>query len=202
MAIRSIRRQATNPGAYVATPNSAPIYVDSDDNILKVIPAGSGSTEVQVVDASSAQTLTNKILTAPTITSPVISGLATTELTEVVTTTNVITAAESGTSFILNSATAFVSTLPAPAAGLRFRFTIGQTAPSGGNHTVVTNASANIIDGGAMVAGAEVSASDEDSINFIDGGLPGDFVEVWSDGTNWYVNGRATTAAKLTFTAA
>lgn len=68
MAIRSIRRQATNPGAYVGTANAAPIYVDSDDNIAKMIPAGSGSTEVQLIDASSTQTLTNKTLTAPTIT--------------------------------------------------------------------------------------------------------------------------------------
>lgn len=49
------------------TPNSAPIYVDSDDNKLKMIPAGSGTTEVEVVDVSSTQTLTNKTLTAPTI---------------------------------------------------------------------------------------------------------------------------------------
>lgn len=51
----------------VATPTHAPLNVDSDDNILKFIPAGSGTTEVQIVDASSTQTLTNKTLTAPTI---------------------------------------------------------------------------------------------------------------------------------------
>ena len=39
-------------------------------------------------------------------------------LTEAVTTTNVIAASETGTHFVLNSATAFVSTLPALAAGL------------------------------------------------------------------------------------
>lgn len=60
MAIRNIRRQATNPLAAPGTPNSAPIYVDSDDNIMKMIPAGSGTTEVQIIDASSTQTLTNK----------------------------------------------------------------------------------------------------------------------------------------------
>jgi hypothetical protein len=64
MAIRNIRRQATNPLAAPGTPTSAPIYVDSDDNILKMIPAGSGTTEVQVIDASSAQTLTNKTITS------------------------------------------------------------------------------------------------------------------------------------------
>ena len=57
MAIRNIRRQATNPGAISATPNAAPIYVDSDDNILKIIPAGSGTTEVQIIDATSTQTI-------------------------------------------------------------------------------------------------------------------------------------------------
>lgn len=121
--------------------------------------------------------------------------------TEIVTTTNIITAAESGKTFILNSATAFVSTLPAPAVGLRYKFIIGQTVPSGGNHTVVTASSANIIDGSAEVAGAVVLASDEDSINFIDTCSPGDWVEVFSDGTNWYVKGAASVTAKLTFTA-
>mgnify|MGYP001605267484 CR=1 FL=1 len=53
MSIRSIRRQATYPGAYVGTANAAPIYVDSDDSKLKIIPAGSGSTEVALHDSSS-----------------------------------------------------------------------------------------------------------------------------------------------------
>lgn len=68
MSIRSIRRQSTNPGAYPATPNTTPIYVDSDDNILKMIPAGSGTTEVQIVDASSAQSLSSKTLVGATFT--------------------------------------------------------------------------------------------------------------------------------------
>lgn len=72
MAIRNLRRQASNPLAAPGTPLSAPIYVDSDDNIVKIIPAGSGTTEVQLVDASSAQTLTNKTLTAPVLNAPVV----------------------------------------------------------------------------------------------------------------------------------
>jgi hypothetical protein len=74
MPTRSIARRATVSG--FATPNAVPIYVDTDDNILKIIPAGSGTTEVQVVDGSSAQTLTNKTLTSPTFTAPSISGAA------------------------------------------------------------------------------------------------------------------------------
>lgn len=67
MAIRSIRRQATNPLAAAGTPNTAPIYVDSDDNKLKMIPAGSGTTEVEIIDASTTQTLTGKTLTGATV---------------------------------------------------------------------------------------------------------------------------------------
>ena len=66
MPVRGIARRSTVSGS--ATPTHAPIYVDSDDNIVKIIKAGSGTTEVQIVDASSAQTITNKTLTSPTIT--------------------------------------------------------------------------------------------------------------------------------------
>lgn len=61
--IRSFRRGKDLVG--YASVTSAPIYVDSDDNILKFVPAGTGTTEVQLVDASSVQTLTNKTIVAP-----------------------------------------------------------------------------------------------------------------------------------------
>lgn len=68
MPARHLLRRATVLGT--ARADQAPIYVDSDDNIVKVIPAGTGTTEVQLVDASSVQTLTNKTLTAPAIVQP------------------------------------------------------------------------------------------------------------------------------------
>jgi hypothetical protein len=61
MSIRGIARRTTPVG--YATPTNVPVYVDADDNILKMIPAGSGSTEKQIVDASSVQVLTNKTIT-------------------------------------------------------------------------------------------------------------------------------------------
>jgi hypothetical protein len=67
-----VRRATALPAT--AKANAAPIYIDSDDNILKYIPAGTGTTEVQILDASSSQTLVNKTLTLPTITSPSISS--------------------------------------------------------------------------------------------------------------------------------
>ena len=81
MAIRNIRRQATNPLAAPGQPNSAPIYVDSDDNILKIIPAGSGTTEVQILDAGSTQSITGvKTFTTPVLTNPTITTGTSTSL--------------------------------------------------------------------------------------------------------------------------
>ena len=52
MPARSITRAATIQG--YAIPANAPLYVDSDDNALKIIPAGTGSTELAVVLAATA----------------------------------------------------------------------------------------------------------------------------------------------------
>jgi hypothetical protein len=122
--------------------------------------------------------------------------------TEVVTTTNVILAAESGSTFILDSATAFVTTLPAKAAGLRFNFYAGATQVTGGNHTIVPNASDdNTIFGQATVAGLVVLATVEGSINWVaDTILPGDWIQLFNDGTNWYVTGQVQVSGGVTFT--
>lgn len=68
--IRSIHRGPLAKG--FATGASAPIRVDDATNILKLVIAGSGSTEVDQVDVSSVQTLTNKTLTAAVLNNPVI----------------------------------------------------------------------------------------------------------------------------------
>ena len=120
---------------------------------------------------------------------------------EVVTTTNVITAAESGRTFVLNSATAFVSTLPTAAAGLRYRFIAGATQVTGGNHTVVCTNNDNTMYGSVTVAGVVVAGTVEGSINWVaDTMLPGDWCEVFNDGTNWYISGQATAAGAITLT--
>lgn len=127
---------------------------------------------------------------------------------EVVTTTNVITEAESGTTFYLSSATDFVSTLPAPKLGLRYKFVV-KTAATTTAHTIITagaSGGANIIYGMVATAdgAASVLASQEDTISLTKtatGGIVGDTVEVESDGTNWYVTGQVSVAAGITFTA-
>ena len=124
---------------------------------------------------------------------------------EIVTATNVITAAESGKTFFLNAATEFVSTLPAVAAGLKYSFIV-TGAPSGASYTIVTNASANIIKG--LVLPADGAAGDTetagaDTISFVDGqAVAGDRVDVICDGTNWFAYGKCKVAAGITITTA
>lgn len=125
---------------------------------------------------------------------------------EVVTTTNVITAAESGKTFFLNSTTEFVSTLPAVALGLRFSFIV-KAAPSGASYTIVTPGGADLIHGvaaSAADAGGSVDTTAgtlADTITFVDGqALAGDRVDVVCDGTYWYAMGMCSDEDAITFT--
>lgn len=142
MAIRSIARQATVPG--FASSKCAPIYLDSDDNILKMIPAGTGTTEVQVVDASSTQTLTNKTLTSPALTSPVSTGKPTVYSTDTTITGDGAIDITLGDLFLLTKGSAAAITLADPVAadngrticirsGSAFAHTITLAGGIGGN---------------------------------------------------------------------
>lgn len=124
------------------------------------------------------------------------------QFTEVITAANVITAAESGTTYFLNSATGAAQTLPAPAAGLHFWFIIS-TVPTSGNMTVTTNGGDNIIEGMIDVNSTKVPAVNEDTINFIASTcVIGDWARVVSDGTSWFVSGQSVGGAgAITFTA-
>ena len=113
--------------------------------------------------------------------------------TETVTTTNVIAADESGKTFFLNAAAGFVSTLPAPAAGLFFRFIV-IAAPTSGSYTIVTTSSANKISGQVYTVDVDSvtnpdfnTTADQDTITLtVNKAVIGDSVDVWSDGTSWY----------------
>lgn len=124
---------------------------------------------------------------------------------ESVITTKTITAAESGSTFILNLAAGFVTTLPAPSAGLKYKFIVG-TAPTG-SYTIVTNASANVIHG--QIASAEDAAGSvsttaaSDTISFVlNLAIIGDYCEVISDGTSWFVSGLCNVQDGMTTTQA
>ena len=117
--------------------------------------------------------------------------------------------AECGTYFMLNSTSEFAVTLPnASDAGNGWwaRFYV-VSAPSGADYTVV----ATTDDGDNMhgvVLSAEDAAGSADStagtpvdvINFESGkAKQGDFVEVMTDGTNWYMFAAATEQDGITY---
>ena len=105
---------------------------------------------------------------------------------EVVTSTNVITAVETDTTFYLDTAGGFTSTLPAPAANLRYTFIVS-TAPTTA-YIITTNSGGNVLYGTFLdIVGELVYFSAQDTLNFVAStSLVGDRLEVESDGTNWY----------------
>lgn len=105
-----------------------------------------------------------------------------------------LTAEQSGVTFFLNLAGGFTTTLPAPAAGLKYRFVV-KTAPTTA-YVIVTNGGADIMIGG--INELEVDTGDDgpydddaDTLNFAANvAAVGDFVEFISDGTSWYFHGQ------------
>lgn len=115
---------------------------------------------------------------------------------EIVITTNVILAAENGRTYYLTLANGFTSTLPAPALGLQFRFIVA-TAPTTA-YIITTNAGADILYGmiEERAGGAGVAGAARDTFNFVaNQAIIGDWVEFYSDGTNWYYHGMVNVAA-------
>jgi hypothetical protein len=150
-----------------ATPTSAPIYVSNSDNRIRVIPAGSGSTEVILQEASGAS------------------------VAEVLITTKAVTAAESGKRFFIDLAGGFVITLPAVALGLEYEFIV-KTALTG-SATIVCPAAAALFKGHVLTNDVN-SATDSDfdttavaTITFVlNKSVAGDRVRVTCDGVNWH----------------
>jgi len=121
-------------------------------------------------------------------------------LVEVVTATNVITAAECGTTYYLNSTTEFASTLPAVstvAAGCEFKFVV-LLAPAAASYTVLSgNTLENVITGGIVERETDTNddgpyQADGDTITIADGvAVAGDYFELLSDGSKYYLHGQA-----------
>jgi hypothetical protein len=145
-------------------------------------------------------------MASTTFTGPVTSlnGFIGPDATVSLTAASTLTAAQSGQVFFLNSATEFVTTLPAPAAGLNYTFIV-TAAPSGASYTIVTASSANIIKGQAYPASGAAgdTGTADDTISFVDAqAVAGDQVTVISDGTSWFAKAFCAVAAGVTFTQA
>jgi hypothetical protein len=121
-------------------------------------------------------------------------------LVETVTSTNVLTAAESGTTYFLSALAGFATTLPAPASGLNFSFIV-ITAPTSNGYTIGTNAAADIMSGTHSVTatGGGSAIALADIITLVaNSAVAGDRVDVVSNGTYWYVTASSTLKASIT----
>lgn len=96
-------------------------------------------------------------------------------------------------------------TLPTAASATGITYRVVVSANFATTNMTVTGPAADATDdtifGALEVAGAVVACSAEDTISFVNTAeLPGDFVDLHSDGTNWYITGQATTAGGITCT--
>lgn len=123
---------------------------------------------------------------------------------KILTAASTLTHNDNGSIFFLNSATEFVTTLPAPFLGAEFTFIV-KAAPSGASYTVVSSGSSNIIKGmqnPAATAAGDTGTTD-DTITFVDSqAVAGDMVIMYSDGTSWFAQAFSRVAAGITFTTA
>ena len=109
-----------------------------------------------------------------------------------------LTAADSGKVLKVSGSGGTV-TLPAPTAGFQIRFVT--TGAMDTANTVIAGGTADKMEGSLIVAGAVVDVDAADQINFVHGSSNlGDFVDIWSDGSNYYVFGNALSSGALTAT--
>ncbi len=101
------------------------------------------------------------------------------------TTTRTLLAKESGAKVILNSSTAFTTTLPAPADGLDFTFFVKVAAASTG-HTVAVGSGPVMYGKVSPTGAASAATTSKGRTNTQATSTVGDGLRVWSDGTNWY----------------
>jgi len=111
----------------------------------------------------------------------------------------ILTAADSGTTYILKAAAGATITLPALKAGVNFKFIVGSAFAT--TDWIIDSAEGDNIEGLLIVNGASVVASGEDQINFVNSAeTVGDHVSLSCDGTNWFVSGAGNAAGSITVT--
>lgn len=120
--------------------------------------------------------------------------------TETISAAKTLTSGDSGKKFTLNAAEGVAITLPSVAVdGFNARFTVG-AAFATTNFTIVSPTA--VIQGSADVNSTLVPASNENTISFVASAETiGDYIEIYSDGTNYYAYGIAAAAGGITFTA-
>ena len=140
-----------------------------------------------------------------------INGATTKESVEVLNTvgtvatpTKSLTAADSGKTFFVDISTvSIVATLPAPEAGLHYKFVLSVASDNEATKDFLlnTHADSTDINGSVIVNGAHVEVTNATSAVALDSttgvATVGDFFEVDCDGTDWYIRGVVKTASAV-----
>ena len=178
--------------------------VTADGDIALLTQTGGNSQAAMFVDAS-ANTLDLYAAGVSKVTVDS-TGMRNVKSSEVVTGANIITAAETGRTYFLNSASEFATTLPAPALGVHYDFIV-TAAPSGASYTVVTEGGCQILAGHVLTSGFADSGSDVETaatgttITFVDCvSVLCDRSTVISDGTSWFASCICAVEAGITIT--
>lgn len=119
---------------------------------------------------------------------------------ETVTSARVLTQFDSGKEFTLSAAAGAQITLPSVAKkGFKAKFTIGSAFDTT-DWTI--KSLTNVIQGSADVNSALIPGANENTISFVaTAETIGDFIEIHSDGINFYAYGIGAVAGSITFTA-
>ncbi|MBI2096866.1 MAG: hypothetical protein HYT40_01795 [Candidatus Sungbacteria bacterium] len=150
-----------------------------------------GTADIRLQNSETISNATDGVITLGG------AALLNREATSSPTTDTTLTAAQSGTTFYIGTA-GLDLTLPAigGTSGVWYRF-VDSTAISTTNMTII--APANILQGPIDVNSTLVLCTSEDLISFVQtADVIGDWVEVRSDGTNWFVTGQAQAAGGIT----
>jgi hypothetical protein len=116
---------------------------------------------------------------------------------ETLTAATTLTAADSGKTYLI-SGTGYTVTLPAPFAGFSVKFIV---AAAFSIDTVVQTPADNrdTLNGGVIVNGAIVESDATDRVTFEDGAESiGDFIEITSDGTSFFLFGNGNASSSIT----
>ena len=116
---------------------------------------------------------------------------------ETLTAATTLTAADSGRTYLI-SGTGYTVTLPAPHAGFNVKFIV---AAAFSTDTVIQTPADNrdTLNGGVIVNGAIVESDSTDRVTFEDGAESvGDFIEISSDGTSFFLFGNGNAASSIT----
>ena len=107
-----------------------------------------------------------------------------------------LTKRDSGKTFKITT-TGYTWTLPAPFAGAYYRFVMSTALTT----DFIVNGGNSLMHGAVDVNSARVNWTAASLFNFQDGAeTVGDWVTIWSDGTNWYVDGFGEQSGAITAT--